>query len=106
MGLDNDDNFFKNNGYFYPVTLKSTGSFGTCKYTESRKNYEEAKSRALTLANETLSSDTAKQSCKNFLATLLKYGFCNKSFRKDEPLNSCTLLGGFAGCKTKSLCRY
>ena len=73
MGLDNDDNSFENNGYFYTkeVPFKITGSSGSCKYTEARKEYEEAKSRALTLANETFSSDTAKQSCKNFLATLL-----------------------------------
>ena len=48
MGLDNDDNFFKKNGY-YQVVLKTTGSSESCKYTISRKNYEEAKSRALTL---------------------------------------------------------
>ena len=48
MGLDNDEIFFKNNGY-YPVVLKTTGSSESCKYTISRKNYEEAKSRALTL---------------------------------------------------------
>ena len=73
MGLDNDDNSFKNNGYFYKnnFKLKITGSSESCKYTESRKNYEEAKSRALTLANEKLSADTAKQCCKNFFATLL-----------------------------------
>ena len=72
MGLGNDDNPYENSGYFYKkVPFKITGSSGSCNYTKSRKNYEEAKSRALTLANETLSSDTAKQSCKNFLATLL-----------------------------------
>ena len=43
------------------------------------------------------------------LSEFLKYGFCNKSFRKDEPLTSWTLfstylsslLGGFAGCNSK-----
>ena len=38
---------------------------------ESAKAYKEAKTRALTLANETWNSVTAKHSCKNFLATLL-----------------------------------
>ena len=31
-------------------------------------------------------------SLSNFTTELLKYGFCNKSFRKDEPLTSWTLL--------------
>ena len=64
MGLDNDDNSFKNNGYFYKnnFKLKITGSSESCKYTESRKNYEEAKSRALTLANETLRGWISKDS--------------------------------------------
>ena len=38
---------------------------------ELAKVFTEAKSRALTLANETWNSDTAKHSCKNFLATLI-----------------------------------
>ena len=38
---------------------------------ESAKAYKEAKTRALILANETWNSDTAKHSCKDFLATLL-----------------------------------
>ena len=63
MGLGNDDNFFKNNGYFYKkVPFKITGSSGSCKYTKSRKKYEEAKSRALTLANETLRGWISKDS--------------------------------------------
>ena len=38
---------------------------------ESAKAFKEAKTRALTLANETWNSDIAKHSCNNFLATLL-----------------------------------
>ena len=44
-----------------------------------------------------------------YLSMSLKYGFCNKSFQKDEPLTSWTLfsthlsslLVGFAGCNSK-----
>jgi hypothetical protein len=39
---------------------------------KSEKAYKEAKTRALTLANETCNSDTAKHSCKNFLVTLIR----------------------------------
>jgi len=39
---------------------------------DSAKAYKEAKTRALTLANETWNSNTAKHSCKNFLVTLIR----------------------------------
>ena len=49
------------------------------------------------ICRKVLLSDHTEEKCRNFsiskfVRRLLKYGFCNKSFRKDEPLTSWTLL--------------
>ena len=68
-------------GQIIGVKLEADANFGKFfqkipssmnKKIESEKAYKEAKTRALTLANEAWNSDTAKLSCKNFLATLLR----------------------------------